>query len=140
MIDRKADIGRRDLNGCHHGVDIELRKIVAVLRSVGALRFQPGIQNGGFSRLTVVFIGAGKFIFQHIGTKVGLFGAECLGDALLFDVVLVGRDNGIKQNQNPQHQQNGRKDREEATATLGLANALITFFHSFRCLFLNLGI
>ena len=139
MIDRKADIGRRDLNGCHHWVDIELREVVGVLGSVGALRFQPGVQNGGFSRLTVVFISAGKFIFQHIGTKVGLFGTEGLGNALLFEVVLIGRDNGVKQNQNPQHQQNGRQDREEATAALGLANALITFFRSFRCLFLNLG-
>lgn len=139
MIDRKADIGRRDLNGCHHWVDIELREVVGVLGSVGALRFQPGVQNGGFSRLTVVFISAGKFIFQHIGTKVGLFGTEGLGNALLFEVVLIGRDNGVKQNQNPQHQQNGRQDREEATAAPSLANALITFFRSFRCLFLNLG-
>ena len=116
MIDRKADICRRDLNGCHHGVDIELREVVGVLGSVGALRFQPGVQNGSFSRLTVVFIGASKFIFQHIGTKVGLFGTEGLGNALLFEVVLIGRDNGVKQNQNPQDQQNWGKDGEKATA------------------------
>ena len=139
MIDRKADIGRRDLNGCHHWVDIELREIVGVLGSIRALRFQPGVQNRGFSGFTVVFISAGKFVFQHIGAKVGLFGTEGLGNALLFEVVLIGRDNGVKQNQNPQHQQNGRKDREEATAALDLANALITFFRSFRYLFVNLG-
>ena len=88
--------------------------------------------------MTVVFISAGKFIFQHIGTKVGLFGTEGLGNALLFEVVLIGRDNGVKQNQNPQHQQNWGKDGEKATAALDLENALITFSHSFRCL-LNLG-
>ena len=38
-----------------------------------------------------------------------------------------------------QDQQNGRQDREEATAAPSLANALITFFRSFRCFFLNLG-
>ena len=90
--------------------------------------------------MAVVFVSACEFVFQYIGTKVGLFGAECFGDALLFEVVLIGRDNGVKQNQNPQHQQNGRKNCEEAMAALGLADALITFFRSFRCLFLNLGI
>ena len=138
MIDRKADICRRDLNGRHHGVDIELREVVGVLGSIGPLRFQPGVQNGSFSRLTVVFISACEFVFQHIGTKVGLFGAECFGNTLLFEVVLIGRDNGVKQNQNPQHQQNWGKDGEKATAALDLENALITFSHSFRCL-LNLG-
>ena len=108
--------------------------------SVGPLRFQPGVKDGCFGGLAVVFVSACKFVFDDISADVGLFGAEGLGDALLFDVVLIGRDNGVEQDQDSEDQQDWGEDGEEATAALGLANALITFLRSFRCLFLNLGI
>ena len=107
---------------------------------VGPLGFQPGVEDGCFGGLTVVFVGACEFVFNDISADIGLFSAECFRDALLFDVVLVRRDNGVKQDQDTEHQQDRGEDGEEATATFCLAKSVLAFFRGFGRVVLNLGI
>ena len=103
------------------------------------LGFQPGVKNGCFGGLAVVFVSACKLVFNDISTNVGLFGAECFGDALLFDVVLVGRDDWVEQDQDSEDQQDRGEDGEEATATFCLAKSVLMFFRGFGGVFLNRG-
>ena len=106
---------------------------------VGPLGFQPGVKDGCFGCLTVVFVSSCEFVFDDISADVGLFGAECFRDALLFDVVLVGRDDGVEQDQDTEDQQDRGEDGEEATATFGLTESMLAFFRGFGGVFLNRG-
>ena len=107
---------------------------------VRPLGFQPGVKDRSFGCLTVVFVSACEFVFDDISADVGLFGAECFRDALLLNVVLVGRDDGVEQDQDSEHQQDRGEDGEEATATFGLAKSVLAFFRGFGCVVLNLGV
>ena len=106
---------------------------------IGPLGFQPGVKDGCFGGLTVVFVSACQFIFDDISADIGLFGAECFRDALLLNVVLVGRDDGVEQDQDTEYQQDRGEDGEEATATFGLTESMLAFFRGFGGVFLNRG-
>ena len=46
VVDGQVDVDRRDFDGRHDVVEVELAQVVLVLRGAGALGVEPGVEDG----------------------------------------------------------------------------------------------
>ena len=113
VVDRQVDVDRGDLDGRHDVVEVELAQVVLVLRGAGALGVQPGVEDRRLGGLEVVFVGAAKVLGDGVGAGLLGDGAEFGGDAFLARVVVLGREDGVQEDQDAGQQQDRGRDRQE---------------------------
>ena len=99
VVDRQVDVDRRDLDGRHDVVEVELAQVVLVLRGAGALGVQPGVEDRRLGGLEVVLVGAAQGLGDGVGAGLLGDGAEFGGDAFLALVVVLGREDGVQEDQ-----------------------------------------
>ena len=113
VVDRQVDVDRGDLDGRHDVVEVELAQVVLVLRGAGALGVQPGVEDRRRGGLEVVFVGAAQVFGDGVGACVFSDSAEFGGDAFLALVVVLGREDGVQEDQDAGQQQDRGRDRQE---------------------------
>ena len=90
-----------------------MAQVVLVLRGAGALGVQPGVEDGRLGGFEVVFVGAAQVFGDGVGAGVFGDGAEFGGDAFLARVVVLGREDGVQEDQDAGQQQDRGRDGEE---------------------------
>ena len=113
VVDRQVDVDRGDLDGRHDVVEVELAQVVLVLRGAGALGVQPGVEDRRLGGLEVVLVGAAQGFGDGIGAGLLGDGTEFGGDAFLARVVVLGREDGVQEDQDAGQQQDRGRDGEE---------------------------